>query len=473
MKELLEKLLEQREAAVKSFEDFASPILAENRELKEDEEKKYGKLDGAVKRLDKHIDEVRKTLRREEKLAEARAEIRTSTVTVTNEPKTYGENSPNSYVADLVRSSSPVWPGHQDALQRLARHSHELAVDSQSNSTERARVTRALRERNRTENGVEARKSVQTLLETRAGMDTTSASGGSFVTPVYFVQDYAPFRQFGRVFCDQANKQPLPEYGMTVYIPAVQAAAGEAVQSTQGSGVQETDPTAGYLSANLSTTAGQVTISQQLLDRAGPNFQFDKMVFDQLQRAYNFTFNQGVVTAALTGAGTPTIPTTALTISQFYSDVAAAKAAVATASGVVLPATHLFAPQATWEWLASRTDSNGHTLIVPNANGPFNAIAAGEGASIMEGDTGYKVLGLNVYEDGGIPLSSGDAQVVVAHMPEVWVFEGDLVPRVIPQTFAQNLQVLLQLYAYSTVIVRYPHAVQTLTGAAYPASPTF
>jgi hypothetical protein len=51
-------------------------------------------------------------------------------------------------------------------------------------------------------------------------------------------------------------------------------------------------------------------------------------------------------------------------------------------------------------------------------------------------------------------------------MPEVWVWEGDLVPRTIPQTYAQDLAVLLQLYAYVTCIVRYPLAVQTITWPA-------
>lgn len=432
--------LNQLEAVVASADRKGS--------LTADEEARGAKAARTIEKLDKKI--------------AYRDQVRSGTVVVRNEPTTYGKGSPNSYVADLVRASAPAWPGHHEANTRLQKHAKEMAVEANSG---KAKTRRHIASQTR-----ELRRSPGP--ETRA-MDTTSASGGSFVTPVYLEGEYAPFRQFGRVFVDQCRKEPLPEYGMTVYLPAVNAAAGVATQSTQGSAVTESDPTSGYLSANLTTLAGQVTVSQQLLDRAGPNFRFDQLIFDQLRRDYNFGFNQAVVTAALTGAQTPTIPTTALTISQFYSDVAAAKAAIATASGVVLPATHLFAPQATWEWLASRTDANGHALIVPNANGPFNALAAGDGASVAEGDTGYKVLGLNVFADGGIPESSGNAQVVVAHMPEVWVFEGDLVPRVIPQTLAQNLQVLVQLYSYSAVIVRYPHAVATLTGSAYPATPTF
>jgi hypothetical protein len=473
MDELLKKLQEKREAAAKAFAEFATPLLAESRDLTEDEETKRTELRSEVQRFDARIAELSEDVAAEKAQAEARAAIMgTADVAVKSEPKTYDDHSPNSYFADLVRASGQMWNGHSEAVARLAKHSHEMAVDAQSDTKRRETVSKQLRAANRTNDGQHARSSLADMLESRA-MDTTAGSGGSFVTPVYMEQDYAPYRHFGRVFIDQTNKHPLPEYGMTVFLPVVQSPAGVAVQGTQGQGVLETDPTAGYLSANLTTEAGQVTISQQLLDRAGPNFQFDKLVFDQLQRDYNYVINQAVITAALAGAGTITNNTSTVTISQFYGDMAHAKSTTVNTAGTILPATHLFTTPTMWEWLASRTDTNSHPLIVPQANGPYNAIAASPGTSIVEGFTGSRVLGLDAFEDGGVPLKSANQQVIVAHMPEVWVFEGDVVPRVIPQTYAQNLQVLLQIYAYYAVIVRYPLAVQTVTGSAYPGTPTF
>jgi hypothetical protein len=83
--------------------------------------------------------------------------------------------------------------------------------------------------------------------------------------------------------------------------------------------------------------------------------------------------------------------------------------------------------------------------------------------------------GLPVFEDGNIPVASTYNRVVVAHMPEVWFWEGDLVSRVIPQTYAQNLSVLLQIYAYVGSIVRYPLAVQSISSSytGTPAGLTF
>ena len=264
---------------------------------------------------------------------------------------------------------------------------------------------------------------------------------------------------------------------MTIYLPAVNSPAGVSAQAGENQGITESDPNAGYLSTSLTTNAGQVTVSQQLLDRAGPDFQFDVMVFDQLTRAYNSTLDSYVLTQALANAGSVTYSSggTYLTsVGALYPSIGKAKASTVDAAGVVLPATHIFAQPINWEWYASQADSAGRLLIVPNANGPFNAVAGGSNApAIAEGDTGYRMHGLPVFEDGNIPATGGTNQIVVAHMPEVWFWEGDLVTRTVPQTVAQNLSVLLQVYAYVGCIVRYPKAVVTINGSGVPLAPTF
>ena len=185
-------------------------------------------------------------------------------------------------------------------------------------------------------------------------MSAGASSGGSFVTPVYFVSEYAPYRLPGRAFIDQCNTQPLPDYGMTVYLPQVQSDAAVATQESapgtnENAAVTETDPTAGYLSANLITKAGQVTVSQQLLDRAGPNFAFDRLVFDQLTRDYNAAADTYVLTQALSTAASTAYNGSAFvltsgteTAGSFYQKIAGAKAAIRTTSGTIMDPTHLF-----------------------------------------------------------------------------------------------------------------------------------
>ena len=473
----LRDLIATRDSEFADYQYVASVYrsAADAGAIPEEFQAEYDARKAAVEAIDARILEVDAEEQRNAKLDEVRARLNegvevSDSLKVVAEPRTYGEDSPNSYFADLVRSSSMQWKDHSGAVQRLQQHSIEVAVEMERGSEEGKRAKRKLTEAHRSETGSETRAALKAM-ETRAGMDTTSGSGGSFVTPQYFESDYAPYRQFGRQFADAANKQPLPEYGMTLYLPQVSGPAGVSAQASQNTGITETDPTAGYLSTGLTTNAGQVTISQQLLDRAGPNFQFDKMIFDQLTRAYNLTIDAFVLTQALANAGTISY-TGSFANQTFLSKVAGAKAATQDTAGTVMPADHIFMNVDLWEWLTAQVDSYGRPIVSPDYAGAMNAIAAGASGTpnpAAEGDTGYKLLGLPVFEDQNIPKTSSYYNVVVAHMPEVWFWEGDLVPRVIPQTYAQNLSVLLQVYAYAGVIVRYPKAVQTINGAALAA----
>lgn len=484
MSTMLETLEEQRVAADKAFEDYASPLISENRALTDEENTKLEELRSRRNEITGRIAEIEKDAAILSEVIEARKNKGTAqaSITVNSEPRTYGPGSDRSYFLDLCRAASPGIAGYDDAVLHLNKHAREVAGEMRDpKSKEGKRARRVIANTNRSEDSRQARNAVDRAahfaegIELRTGMDTTSASGGSFVTPQYFVSKYAPYRQFNRVFADAANKMPLPDYGMTIYLPQVTAAAGIAAQVSQNSGIQETDPTAAYLSTNLTTNAGQVTVSQQLLDRAGPNFQFDVMVFDQLQRAYDSTLDTYVLTQALANAGTVTYTTPALTGSaSLFSLIGKAKAATVDAAGVVLPATHCFMQPVNFEWSAAQVDSQNRPLWVPSYAGAFNAAAAGSaGKPIADGDTGYRIGGLPVFEDGNIPLHSTNNQAIVADMAEVWYWEGDLVNRTVPQTVAQNLSVLLQAYAYVGCIVRYPLAVQALQGAGLPTSPSF
>ena len=470
----LRELFATRDAEFADFKYVAEVYRSavEAGDVPEDYTAEYTSRKAAIEALDARILEVSAEEDREAQIAAARAKLTEGIdverdVKVTAEPRTYGEGSPNSYFADLVRSSSNQWSGHFEAIERQQKHSVEVSVEMERGSEEGKRARRNVIDANRTENGMQARNALKAM-ESRAGMDTTSGSGGSFVTPQYFVSDYAPYRQFGRVFADQANKQDLPEYGMTIYLPQVSGPAGVSSQASQNTGITETDPTAGYLSTSLTTNAGQVTVSQQLLDRAGPNFQFDKMVFDQLTRAYNLTLDTYVLTQALANAGSISY-SGSFGNQTFISKIAGAKAAVQDTAGTVLPADHVFMNVDLWEWFAAQVDSNGRPVVTPDYAGAFNAFAAGSPTLLPEGGTGFKLQGLPVFEDQNIPKTSTDYNVIVAHMPEVWFWEGDLVPRVVPQTYANNLSVLLQVYAYVGCLVRYPKAIQTVTGSALAA----
>ena len=489
---LIETVIETRDAAHLESDEYIEPLFKENRELTEEEETRVADLKGSVERANARIIQIEEDLKRDELVQEARARLGTAAVdaaviTHVQEARTYGPDSGNSYFRDFVLTHpagmSVDHLNPEAAAERMAQYAREVAGEMRDpNSAEGKHARQALASTAFRESGSDSmvKDSVERTahfgeqgIELRAGMSTGSTSGGSFVTPQYFVAQYAAYRQFGREFANAANKMPLPDYGVTIYLPQVQNAAGVSAQVGENSGITENDPTAGYLQTSLTTNAGQVTVSQQLLDRAGPDFQFDVMVFDQLQRAYNLTLDTYVLTQALANAGTFQVTNTALYgAASFFNGVAHSKATIKDTAGTVMVPSHVFLQPVNWEYYTVQVDGQDRPQIVPNYAGAFNAIAAGTENMVPEGDTGYKTLSLPVFEDANIPVHSSNNQAIVAAMDEVWFWEGDVVTRTIPQTVAQNLSVLLQLYAYVGCIVRYPTAVQALQGAGL-ATPSY
>lgn len=494
---VLQALLESRDAAQKAYDDFVTPLIEANAALTDEQSAKRSELRGSIEVLDERIDEVDASEKRDAKLAEIRNGIGAGPAKANlevREATTYGKGSDNSYFMDLIYASNPMSSQNFEARKRLEAASHEAAVEMVSNpSPEKRNYLRSIIAEEKRDGGRDAVKEALRRAEAlgatgrgelRTGMDTTGSSGGSFATPVYFIGQYAPYREAGRAFADQCNPQDLPAYGMQVNIPHVTGPAAVATQSSQNTAVTETDPTAGYLTGNLTTLAGQVTVSQQLLDRTGPGFAFDKLVFDQLERDYAPKLDALCLTAALAGAGSITYTdaagfqlsgisgTTSGTRPTLYSKISGAKNAIRKGAGTFMTPTHLFMDPSRWEFISAWGDSNGRPVVVPDLAGPFNAAAAGnsDGAVGVEGATGYRLNGLPVFTDANIPVpGAGADQAIVGNLNEVYKFEGTPIPRVLPQTLGGQLSTLLQLYSYATVIVRYPIAVQSISGTGMAA----
>ncbi|MCU1490425.1 MAG: hypothetical protein JWM85_1830 [Acidimicrobiaceae bacterium] len=505
---------EKRSKAVKELDKLRAALKqesGEDRDLTPEEETRSDELISVLDEADKELDELDKRVKEETKrekrakrISEARDTIKSADAgggaAVKDEPMVYGEGSPNSYIADLCRRSWMNNTGSDGgATDRLIQWSHQVErefaqrsdfgkkAELQLRETDRELGVSAVQKRMRDyeERGRTALEDKPHEMEVRTGIATGggatgSASGGggaAFVTPVFFVSQYAPYREYGRAFIDQCNAQPLPDYGMEVYMPAVEGPA-EVKAQTEAEAVAEKVPTAGYLSGALKTEAGQVIVSQQLLDRAGPNFAFDKLIFDQLERDYAPRVDKYVLTEALAGALTQPWAGSSESFvllekeaaGGLYGQIAKAKAAIRTTEGTVLNPTHLFLAATRWEQIAAWADGNARPLVVPGYAGPFNAAAGGsaQGDEGIEGSTGYRLVGLPVFADQNIPAfgTIGADQVIVGDLAEVYVYEGNKVPRVIPQTYAQNLQTLLQLYAYITCIVRYPKGIVAIHGPA-------
>jgi len=504
MPKILKALLEERDTKTTELEGLTTLVETEKRDLTEDEETRSQALISEIDEFDDRIAEEKRAEEKRRMVSDARAlvtpaESRTD-AQVTEEPMVYGPGSPHSHALDLARRTMARLGQTTDggASERLNRWEHQIEREYANDSKVGKVAEKQMRELSRELGagpGQEAmeefrsrgRAALEQKVEERTGITTgggasASASGGggaAFVSPIIMLGDYAPWREYGRAFVDQCNKQPLPDWGMNVYIPQITSGA-EVAEQTEGEGIAEKDPAAGFLAGALGTEAGEVTVTQQLLDRAGPNFSYDKMLFDQLQRDYAPKVNTYALSKVIavakeqswtgnSGSFVLTPPSGSLPGSGgFYGQVSKAKAFIRKAEGTVLNPTHAFYDPARWEFIAAWADANGRPVVVPDYAGPFNALAAGssDGDAGIEGATGYRFNGLRAFTDANIPTqgTTGRDQVVIGDLAEVYWFEGDPVMRVIPQTLAKNLQVLLQLYAYRTIIVRYPNGIVVITG---------
>jgi hypothetical protein len=145
-----------------------------------------------------------------------------------------------------------------------------------------------------------------------------------------------------------------------------------------------------------------------------------------------------------------------------------------TDAGTVLPATHLFGHPNIVRWMTAQSDPNGRPLLLPETVGSAQAVIAGSrGDQAPVGYTGERLLNLAVFQDGNIPASGSNAQLLIADPSEIYALATEPVARAFPETFAQNLSVVVQSYMLAGAVVRHSNAVQVLSSAAYLQTPSF
>ena len=189
------------------------------------------------------------------------------------------------------------------------------------------------------------------------------------------------------------------------------------------------------------------------------------MIYGQLREELDKQVSGAVAAAMVAAAATTVTDATAFSVPHFWGDVMKAANSLETTTGNLLFATHVFMPPANFRFAASQVDTNDRPLWTPDT---------GARPDPSTGETGYSVAGSGVFVDGAIPPSGTDARIVVANPAHgVLVARGEPVVQAFPQPGAEDLTVLLRLYQYVAVVVRYPSAAAVVSGAAYPAAPVF
>lgn len=392
------------------------------------------------------------------------------------EPRTYEPGSPHSFFSDVASTLHPDQNVRDAGSARLAKHGQELAGEYRSNQHSKAGKYVARNARNLVRNADGAKAQA----EFRA-MTTGSGSGLSFVTPQYLVEDYRIYRENPPSFLEQLPVQDIGETGLTFNVPTFTGPASVLNQGTEGQGLPETDPLGSYQSATLATYGGKVTVSMQLLDRAGPGQSFDKLAYAQMRQEYDQQVDAAVITLAVANATTIT-NSGSYTNASVFGDIYNARQKLETSAGTKLRPTHAFFLPTPWAFLASQVDSQQRPLLIPapmSADMPMRPTVAslmGDHEDIPPaGYTGYAFGSVPAFTDGSIPLTGGNATIVVINASSVVPFvQADPTPGVFLQTSAAgNLQAVVRLYGYATAVVVHASGVCAISGSAYSATPSF
>lgn len=409
----------------------------EDREFRE-YVKEITRIDGELRKHDSLIEELSDENERKQDLRKgaAIAERASSKLESIAEQVTYVKNGPHSYFKDIAYRAMNT-PEATAANERLQRH----AVD------------------------------VETQAEYRTGINTTVGTGGSATPPAYLMDQYILFARAGRPFADAVPNEALMQT-MSVNIPKISTGTAVAWQASQNSGVQETDITDAYVTAPVATIAGQQILSRQLLDQSP--VAFDQIIFRDLIAAHAAYLDSalwtgngsgGAVTGVNSTSGIQTVVASTLGIGAVYGAIANAIQLVHTQR--FLPPDSIWMHPRRWGWFTQVLDTTSRPLVVPRDNGVFNA------AGVLEKVDSQQVVGtiqgLPVITDPNIPTNLGGGSnqdaIYVMRSSDLLLFETGIRAEAFPQTYANQLSVLLQVSSYiAFTAARFPQSVCEITG---------
>lgn len=295
--------------------------------------------------------------------------------------------------------------------------------------------------------------------------DVSSSSNG-FIPPVYLSELAAEFPRAGRPLADALPKAPLPASGTSFTVPKVTGGAAVAAQ-TDGGSVQETDPTTSQPATYVRTIAGQVDISQQLLDRSDP--AFDVIVLRDLQNAYDAELDRQLINGAaasnehvgllnVSGVNGVTFTSATPTAADFLPKVYKAIEQIST--NRFLPATHVVMHPRRAAFLAAGLSSSAPVF----QQGQLTLASGTQNGALVS-----TIAGLPVIVDANVPTNLGSGtdedRIIAIHAPDLSVMEGEVRTRVLDAPLSDTLEVRIQLFGYSAFLSeRYAKGISVISG---------
>lgn len=377
--------------------------------------------------------------------------------------RVYTRNGTHSFFRDLERG----FLGDRAAQSRLQQHEDELQREIENDTPEGRRVVRAVSAALRDEHPTWSPREREA--EARA-MTSTSAVG--WTTPQYVVEEFAVYRGAQRAFADQCTKLPLPDVGLAVHVPRFTGGASAGVSAESASLTTfELDPSGADATTPIITIAGQVTTSQQTIDRGNlpGGFTFDTFVYAQLRQSYDSVLDQYVIQQALNGGANLTGSTSGATwMANYYQDLRSAREALEDTAGNRIYPTHVFSDPDIFNYATDQLDGQNRPILIPQF-APGNPLWPNEDVEKWQQFTGV-VLPANLmwFIDPNVPASGSDTQIIVSKPDTIALWEGDdPIVRVVPAPQAGTLQATIQLYNYVAAVPIYPGATASVSGAGY------
>jgi len=429
---MLDTYREQRTAAAAALSDLiAGEASEESFAAVEAREAEIADLDSKISTLESA--EARKAV-----IAEVRAEDKVPTfgsAKVVSQPLTYAEGGERSFVRDMMNAQVR---NDRNAWDALYRHMDEVRVESRD-------------------------------------ISRTDGAGGEFVPPLWLTDLYAKTLRPGRTTADRLTKLALPAGTDSINIPRITTGTDVAVQSADNAATQTTDMVTTSVSAPVRTISGYENVSIQLVEQSPLAGGLDRMIFSDLMAAYDYRLNAAVINGVGTAgdllgllntvgigtvtytAGTPTAAGFQTAFSQALSTIAKARYDGAEAF-VLHPSI--------WYGLVGLSDTAGRPIVVPSANGPFNAVGVNGAPGAAEGPVGT-ILGVPAYLDAAIPLVSSAYPVIASKFSDTILMESGMRTRVLPDVLSSTLTVRFQVYGYCAIAARYPASIAKLVGTGF------
>jgi hypothetical protein len=378
-------------------------------------------------------------------------------------------------------------------LKRLDMHGRDIA-DALKKGNHYGREARAmLNESVRCEDAHDHEKRAKAMVESAreftpprrearafgasSGISASSpGEAASFVPPAILLKSWATYRTAYASFANQAKQEPMPEYGLNLYVPHVTGSM-EVSSQPEGSSVAEKAPTAGLIKGAVVNKSGQIEVSYQFLDRVGPGVSGDRVLLEQLNMEIQTAIDQYAVSQALIGAQEITDSTATFTFSEkegvggFLGELRKAKNAIATTAGTRLVPTHLFAPSKVVHYVEAFATSTGGPVWTPELDDNRLAIRS-EGDPHGEGYSGYILSQLAVFADDNLGKqgTTTNYNSVVARPDTILVFRSAPVFYVYRETYGNTMDAALGARVYTATVPRWPEGVAVLNGAFYKES---